>query len=449
MTPKPPFAPVILGVDDEAGALQLLERIFRADACEFVAAPGGAAALEVLRRREVDLVISDLDMPGMSGIDLLEHIRREDWDVDVMIVTGHATVQNAVECMRRSTLDFVEKPYDPGELRRRAREILKRRLLRREHGEMRAARDSAGPQLIGASKPMQDLRDLARRVAPAEEVVLILGESGTGKELVARAIHAQGPRAAEPFLAVDCTTLSASVVESELFGHVKGAFTGAEAGRTGLFQAAGRGTIFLDEIGDFPVELQPRLLRALQEREVRPVGSNKPEKFQARVLAATHRDLAALVKAGKFREDLFWRINVVELRIPPLRERREDVLELARHFVRKYDASREGARTIDAAAAKALEGHDWPGNVRELENTIRRMLVLYPDTMVVEGLAPSSATAPPAPAASMTDWEKTAIRSAIAASRGNMTQAARSLGVSKSTLYRKMKEYGLGEPTQS
>ena len=446
MSPKAPFAPVILGVDDEAGALQLLERIFRPEACEFIAATGGAAALEVLRRREVDLVISDLDMPGMSGIEFLEHLRREDWDVDVMIVTGHATLRNAVECMRRSTLDFVEKPYEPEELRRRVREILKKRLLRREHRVLSAAREAGGPELVGSSKAMQELRELIRRVAPAEEVVVIRGESGTGKELVARAIHLQGPRASEPFLAVDCSTLSASVVESELFGHVKGSFTGADAARTGLFPAAGRGTLFLDEIGDFPLELQPKLLRALQEREVRPVGSNTPEKFQARVLAATNRDLAARVKEGKFREDLYWRINVVELRIPPLRERREDILELARHFVRKYDVSREGKRSLDAAAEKALEGHDWPGNVRELENTIRRMLVLYPDTMVVEGLPAAPADAP---AVSMNDWEKTAIRSAIAASRGNITQAARSLGVSKSTLYRKMKDYGLVEPTQS
>jgi two-component system response regulator HydG len=444
---RAPFAPVVLVVDDDSANLLLLQKALQRESYDVIVQEAGAQALEILRTRDVDLLISDLDMPGLSGIELLEHVRRAGWDVDVMILTAHASLENAVQCMRLSTLDFLSKPFDPAELRHRVRTLVQKRLIRRENRAAQDRRDAGATTLIGSSPALRDLRELLRRVAGSDEAVLIRGESGTGKELVARAIHAWSPRAAEPFLPVDCTTLSTAVVESEIFGHVKGAFTGAESARTGLFQAAGRGTIFLDEIGDFPIELQPKLLRALQEHEVRRVGSNTIERFQARVLAATHRDLEDLVRKGKFREDLYWRLDVLSVRVPPLRERREDVPELARYFIRKYDSSTEGPRELDATAVEALKGFDWPGNVRELENSIRRMLVLHPDALAIGDLRPPR-TAEPAPAgnAPLENWERTAIQSALAHARGNVTQAARSLGIGKSTLYRKLKEYGLEQP---
>jgi len=446
--PKPPFAPVILLVDDDAHNLALLQRAFQGEPCELLLAPDGAAALELLQERDVDLVITDLEMPRVTGLELLEHIRRAGWDVDVMVITGHASLDHAVQCMRLETLDFLAKPFDIAGLLRRVREIVQKRLLRREHRLLRSGSMRETPMLVGGSRAMQELRDLLRRVAASDEIVLVGGESGTGKELVARAIHSWSRRGPEPFLAVDCTTLSSTVVESELFGHVKGAFTGAEGPRIGLLQAAGRGTILLDEIGDLPLDLQPKLLRAIQEREVRPVGSNQSTRFEARVVAATNRDLEALVRQGKFREDLYWRLNVVSVRVPPLRERREDIPELVRAFIKRYDSSPEAPREIDPATTEALRSYDWPGNVRELENCVRRMLALHPDALVLRDVPRASAPAAPTPqlpGASIGDWEQTAIRSALAAARGQVSQAARSLGMSKSTLYRKLKEYGIEE----
>jgi two-component system response regulator HydG len=314
---------------------------------------------------------------------------------------------------------------------------------------MQERRESPAMSLVGSSAAMRDLKDLIGRVAASDETALIRGESGTGKELVARAIHTQSPRAAEPFIPVDCTTLSTAVVESELFGHVKGAFTGADGARTGLLQAAGRGTVFLDEIADFPIDLQPKLLRALQEREVRRVGSNAVEKFQARVVAATNRDLEEMVRNGEFREDLYWRIDVLTVRIPPLRERREDIPELASHFIRKYDVSPDAPRELDPASMEALKAYEWPGNVRELENSIRRMLVLHPDALAVGPLGSPHAESPAAPGESLSGWERTAIQSALAQARGNVLDTARALGISKSTLYRKLKTYGIDHPSVS
>ena len=447
---KAPYAPVVLVVDDDETIRRIMLKNLKGEGYEILEVPDGSAALETLRGRDADLVLLDLAMPRMGGVEVLERIRREGFTAEVMVVSGESDLQTAVRCMKLGAVDYILKPWNPDALRNRVREVLKGSLLKKENVHLRTPSGPGTPSLVGGSPAMKTLRDLIGRVAQSEEPVLVCGESGTGKELVARSIHTSGPRAAEPFLPVDCTTLNPSVIESELFGHVKGAFTGAESGRKGLLRAAGGGTVFLDEIGELPLELQPKLLRALQEQEFRPVGSSVVERFNARIIAATNRDLQVHVRDGKFREDLYWRLNVLAIQVPPLRDRQEDIVELAQHFLARYDRTAAGPRSLDEGAREALAGYSWPGNIRELENCVRRLVVMYPDTLITKdalvGQGVAVAEVSPkevSPNASLADWEESALRSALASSRGNVTQAARSLGMSKSTLYRKMKEIGI------
>ncbi len=445
---KPPFAPVVLIIDDDELIRKSLGRALRGEGFEILFAENGTSALESMKQRSVDLALLDLNMPGMPGTETLEHIRRGGYDVDVIVLTAHGDVKLAVECMKTGAVDFLEKPFEVEDLRRRIQQALQQRILRREEQMLK---ERSKPRLVGKSRPMQELQRIMNRVAQTSEIVLIRGESGTGKELIARFIHSMGPNSSEPFLPIDCTTLTPTVVESELFGHMKGAFTGADNHKTGLLKAAEKGTVFLDEIGDMPLELQPKLLRAIQEREFRPVGGTKMESFQARILIATNRNLESLIKDGRLREDLYYRINVISLLAPPLRERRDDILELARHFIRQYDTSPSGPRDIDPEAAASMVNYEWPGNVRELENSIRRLLVLHPEALITSEMLPDQLMPQASPAPSplntpMHEIEINAIQSALESARGNVTTAAKKLGISKNTIYRRMKTYGIKPP---
>ncbi len=448
MVMKPPFAPVVLVIDDDELIRKSLGRALRGEGFEILYAENGVSALEILKQRTVDLSLLDLNMPGMPGTETLEHIHRGGYDVDVIVLTAHGDVKLAVECMKTGAVDFLEKPFEVEDLRRRIKQALQQRLLRREE---QLLRERSKPRLVGQAPVMRKLHNLIDRVSQTSEIVLIRGESGTGKELIARLIHQKGPNASDPFLPIDCTTLTPTVVESELFGHMKGSFTGADNHKMGLLKAAGRGTVFLDEIGDMPLELQPKLLRAMQEREFRPVGGTKMETFHARILVATNRNLESLMKAGRLREDLYYRINVITIMAPPLRDRRDDIVELARHFIRQYDTSTTGPRDIDPRAAESLSNYDWPGNVRELENSIRRLLVLHPEALITsemlpEQISPAGDESASKQEAPLHEMEIRLIRAALDTAKGNVTTAAKKLGISKNTIYRRMKTYGIKSP---
>ncbi len=448
MVRKPPFAPVVLVIDDDELIRKSLGRALRGEGFEILYAENGVSALEILKQRTVDLSLLDLNMPGMPGTETLEHIHRGGYDVDVIVLTAHGDVKLAVECMKTGAVDFLEKPFEVEDLRRRIKQALQQRLLRREE---QLLRERSKPRLVGQAPVMRKLHNLIDRVSQTSEIVLIRGESGTGKELIARLIHQKGPNASDPFLPIDCTTLTPTVVESELFGHMKGSFTGADNHKMGLLKAAGRGTVFLDEIGDMPLELQPKLLRAMQEREFRPVGGTKMETFHARILVATNRNLESLMKAGRLREDLYYRINVITIMAPPLRDRRDDIVELARHFIRQYDTSTTGPRDIDPRAAESLSNYDWPGNVRELENSIRRLLVLHPEALITsemlpEQISPAGDESASKQEAPLHEMEIRLIRAALDTAKGNVTTAAKKLGISKNTIYRRMKTYGIKSP---
>src|SRR5512132_2924732 len=371
-------------IDDDASSRELLARILSSRGGQVTQLADGREALERLAAHgPPDLVVSDIRMAEVGGLEVTEAFRRDAPDTPVILVTAFGNVDGAVEAIRRGAFDYVSKPYDVDAVQLTAARALEQRRLA---GENRALRSQLRDKYrlenaVGRSEAMLQVFKTAARVAASDATVLILGESGTGKELVARALHQSSPRASGPFVPVDCGAIAEGVLESELFGHVKGAFTGAQAARRGLFEEAGGGTLFLDEIGDIGPALQARLLRALQEGTIRRVGANEAIPVDARVVAATNRDLEGAVKAGRFREALYYRLNVVTIRIPPLRERREDVPLLAEHFAAKHGRG-EGA-TVSADARELLQAYDWPGNVRELENVVARALALNPSGVVV------------------------------------------------------------------
>src|SRR5512138_71569 len=371
-------------IDDDAASRELLGRILAARGWEVAQLADGREALERLAAQgPPDLVVSDIRMAEIGGLEVTEAFRREAPDTPVILVTAFGNVDGAVEAIRRGAFDYVSKPYDVDAVQHTAARALEQRNLAAENQALRRQlRDKYRLEnAVGRSEAMLQVFKTAARVAASDATVLILGESGTGKELVARAIHSASPRAQGPFVPVDCGAIAEGVLESELFGHVRGAFTGAQQARRGLFEEAGGGTLFLDEIGDVGPGLQARLLRALQEGTIRRVGANEAIPVDVRVVAATNKDLEAAVRAGRFREDLFYRLNVVTLRIPPLRERREDVPLLAEHFAAKH--GRGDGATISPDARELLQAYDWPGNVRELENVIARALALNPSGVVV------------------------------------------------------------------
>jgi DNA-binding NtrC family response regulator len=411
-------------------------------------------------------------MPGGGGLPLLEQVKALHPDTAVMVMTAFATVSSAVEAMRIGAGDYLTKPFALEELttvlERTGQQLkldVQSRLLRER---LRTQQGMGG--LVGRSPEMEKMYRILSKVAYSTHPVLILGESGTGKELVARSIHFNGPHAAKPFVPVDCGSLAPSLIESELFGHVKGAFTGADRNKEGLLAAADGGTVFLDEIGELPLDLQAKLLRALQEKEVRPVGATQTRPISARVLAATNRDLATMVEQGRFRKDLYFRLNVVNLRIPPLRDRREDIAPLAMHFLEQMEKDREEKRSFSDTTLRVMAEYDWPGNVRELENAVERACALSsgpvlhmgdlptqlqnfrlqqgPSARVLDDPEPEFGAMTGAARGgivSIAEMEKQAILETIRQLKGDKLMAAKLLGIGKTTLYRKLKEYGITE----
>jgi len=449
--------PRILIVDDERRMADIAGMVLGRDGWDVRQASSGDAALVSLDERPADVVLTDLRMPGMDGLTLLSRIRDEHPDVRVVLMTAFATVATAVQALRDGAFDYLQKPFDNAALVATVRRAYDHGRLHRENRVLRAAlelRDGPdAPGVIAESAGMRAVLDVVRRVARSRSTVLITGESGTGKEVVARALHAHSDRVGAPFVAVNAKALADGVLESELFGHERGAFTGATAGKAGLFERADGGTLFLDEIGEIAGEFQAKLLRVLQEREVQRVGGTKTRSVDVRLVTATNRNLEEEVAAGRFREDLYFRLAVIPVHIPPLRERPEDVLALARHFLARQCAI-EGRR-LEGFSDDVLAWfgrHAWPGNVRELENAIERGVVLARgDRIEAEDLLlrerPAAAAPGDGPATTMQEAldaaSIAAVRRALADARGVRSEAARRLGIDRTTLYRLMRRHGL------
>jgi len=428
----------------------LVTSILKGDGHEVTAAANGEEALQLTEKHHYHLVITDLKMPGMSGVALLERVKQDDPETAVILLTAFGTIEGAVEAMRKGAAHYLLKPLaNPDELRLAVRRILEERRVADEATTLRQANEAVFPfgEIIAGDAMMRAALDLARSVAPADSTVLVTGETGTGKELVARAVHHWSGRANRAFVAVNCAALAETLLESELFGHEKGAFTGAAAQRRGRFELAHEGTLFLDEVGEMSPALQAKLMRVLQEGTFERVGGMKTVTVDVRVIAATHRDLAQMVAAGTFRSDLFYRLSVFPIPLPPLRERLSDILPLAEHILRNV-TRRLGKRVAGFAeeAAALLQGYGWPGNIRELQNVIERAAILCQGEQILPAhlnLTPAS----PAPAAAgprtLRELEREAILAALAACKGNRRTAAEQLGIGLRTLYTRLREYGI------
>jgi len=441
--------PRLLVVDDDTAALESLLQIFEIEGFEVTGVSDGTAALEALRADEYCVVLSDLRMPGMDGMDLLKTIKTLKPDTEVVIMTAFGTIEKAVEAMREGAYDFVTKPLKRPLVVRSVRRAQEKASLRAENLALRAQLEAVASErnLIGTSAAMRRVLDVISQVAPASTTILIQGESGTGKELVARSIHRQSNRSQGPFVAINCAAIPATLIESELFGHERGAFTGAFSRREGRFKLADGGTLFLDEIADLDPFMQAKLLRVLQEGEYQRLGGSQTLKVDVRVLASTNKPLLEQVKAGAFREDLFYRLNVIAIQMPPLRERMEDVALLAQHFLAKFaDKNRKDIRTISRDAMELLMMHDWPGNVRELENTLEHAVVLSRgDTIRAEDLPDLVASDTTAKqymtiqlGTPLEDIEQQVIQQTLRFTKGNKRLAAQLLGIATRTVYRKV-----------
>ncbi len=403
---------------------------------------------------ELDVVLTDLRMPGGGGLELCQAVHERDPSLPVIVITAFGSIRNAIDAIRTGAYDFITKPFDLPVLAIALDRAIAHRALRRELDQLRSQNAEAPGSLVGKSQSMRRIWDLIERAAGSESTVLVTGESGTGKELVARALHRRSARATGPFIAINCAAVPEALLESELFGHVRGAFTDARTDRTGLFVRANGGTLFLDEIGDMPITMQTKLLRALQERTVRPVGSEREVPIDVRVIAATHRDLESEVSAGRFRSDLFFRIHVIEIALPPLRARGGDVLLLAQSFTTKLGekAGRPNIR-ISHAAAERLVAYDWPGNVRELENSIERAVALahtdeiLPDDLpdrvrrVASSASPGEELTNSTELVTLDEMERRYILRVIRQVGGSKKVAAQVLGLDRSTLYRKLERW--------
>jgi two-component system response regulator AtoC len=447
--------PRLLVVDDLDSARSMMKRTL-GRAYEVFDFGSIAEALPALDRTELDAIITDLRMPGIDGIEGLRRFKAKVPDVPVILVTAFATVETAVMAMKAGAFDYLKKPYEPEELEIVVGRAVEHARLRRDNAKLRSALrgDFDVHGIIGRAGSMKAVVSLLERIAPSNVPVLVEGESGTGKDLVARAVHALSKRAAGPYVALNMSALPENLVEAELFGHERGAFTGAESARSGFFAEAAGGTLFLDEIGLLPVALQPKLLRVLQDGEFIPVGSRKPQRADVRIVAATNEDLAKNVKEGRFREDLLFRLRVVPVRLPPLRERREDVPLLVEHLVEKH-AVRLGRPPLrpDADAMRALLDHPWPGNVRELEHAIERGLLLAQgDVITLADLPPELAAAAPGDAGPSAEgryrpardtWERRFLEDLLREVGGSVARAAELAGLHRSTLYEKLTRYGL------
>jgi len=447
--------PRILVIDDnETHATSVAEALER-EGYEVLVATSGEAGVEILETTPVDVVVTDLVMPGIDGMRVLEEALRIDPMIQVILVTAHGTVETAVDAMRKGAINYLLKPAGLAEVRTVVASALERRGLVRRNRELEERLDEkfGFDDLIGNSPKMREVFSIMRRVAATSVTILILGETGTGKELVAKAIHQNSPRKRKPFVALNCAALSRDILESELFGHEKGAFTGAVATREGLFEYADGGTLLLDEVADMPGETQVKLLRVLEDGEIRRVGSNKSIRVDVRVIAATNRDLTPAVDEGTFRQALYYRLKVVTIRLPALRERPEDIPVLIDHFLREFgERHAKGLRQISPDTRRILLRYPWPGNVRELKNCIENMVVMSAGDVLDLGDIPEQIHALPperisqaavAAPMSLTDAEKQLIKDTLELTRGNREETARILGIGERTLYRKLKLYGL------
>jgi two-component system response regulator AtoC len=475
----------LLIVDDEQTIRKLCMTVGEALGFTCLEAESGESALTLLEEQPVHMILSDMIMPQMSGLDFLEKAKKLLPRTEVALMTGHGSIETAVQAMRLGAYDYITKPFSPlDELRLFLRRMAEKVRLVEENEFLRQRMDSetAVHGIIGSSAKIQEVLRVASRLKDTRTSVLISGESGTGKELIARAIHFRGAFANRPFVAVDCGSLVPTLIESELFGYEKGAFTGALKSKQGLFQAADTGSVFLDEIGELPLELQAKMLRVLQEKEVRPVGSNQRVKVDVRVIAATNRDLEAAYKNGTFRKDLYFRLNVVTVHVPALRERRSDIPMLVSWFCERYAPGTD--LRVSNTAMKALMNYDWPGNVRELENCIERAVALGDGTLIDLSDLPASIASSHAPASrprassaremgsdleaasendssnpsavsplsttDLEDIERTTIQRVFEQVKGDKALAGRMLGISRATLYRKLKRYNItGSPSSS
>ena len=447
----------ILVVDDEANMLVLCESVLRKEGYVVVCAASAEEALAQLEKESVDLLITDLRLPGMDGMELVQRIKTQQPGLPYLLLTGHGTIQSAVAAMKDGAADYLTKPVDVEELKVVARKALELRRLTREVQRLRlqVASNLEFPEIIGRSKALQALLRQVQLIAGSDSTVLLQGESGTGKELIARALHRSSPRRDLPFITLDCGTIPETLLESELFGYVKGAFTGANINKKGLWEEAHGGTLFLDEIGDIALTFQAKLLRVLQEGEIRPVGSTRRITVDTRIVAASNKDLKHEVRAQHFREDLYYRLAVVPLRVPPLRERREDIPLLVEHFVAKYCArNHQERKQLPPTILRQLIDASWPGNVRELEHTIERAVLLSPgpeidpESVMLDHIELDSAHPPTVQAISeahalLDNVEREKVRQALVQAGNNRVHAAKLLGISRSTLYEKLKRYHL------
>ena len=447
--------PKLMVVDDLDSARQMMKRAL-ARSYEVYDFASIAEAIPALDRADFDAIVTDLRMPGIDGIEGLRRFKAKVPDIPVVLVTAFATVETAVEAMKAGALDYLKKPFEPEELELVVARAVEHARVRRDNARLRTALagEFSVRGIVGKSEAMKEVVSILERIAPSDVPILIEGESGTGKDLLARAAHALSSRAAGPYVALNMSAIPENLAEAELFGHEKGAFTGAEQARAGFFAEAEGGTLFLDEVGLLPLALQPKLLRVLQDGEYIPVGSRKPLRANVRVVAATNEDLAKNVKAGKFREDLWFRLRVVPVRLPPLRERREDVPALVEHFVRKHALRLARPPLLpDAEAMRALLDHPWPGNIRELEHAIERGLLLARgEAITLADLPPElgqpreNGTAAEGRYRRARDaWERRFFEDLLREAGGSVARAAELAGIHRSTLYEKLTRYGLVE----
>jgi two-component system, NtrC family, nitrogen regulation response regulator NtrX len=448
--------PTILVVDDEPGVRSSLGGVLRDEGYTVEAVPSGEACLERVTRGAVDLILLDVWLPGIDGLATLARLRERQVDAQIVLISGHGNIESAVKAIKMGAFDFVEKPLSLDKTLLVVRNALRQQRLEAENRALRARVDRA-QTMVGESDAMHQLREQVAMAAPTNGRVLIYGENGTGKELVAKTIHALSRRRTATFVEVNCAAIPEELIESELFGHVRGAFTGAVADRRGKFEVADGGTIFLDEIGDMSLKTQAKVLRVLQEQTMEPVGGTNRIKVDARVLAATNKDLQTEIRTGNFREDLYFRLNVIPIFVPPLRERQDDIPLLAEHFMAEF--AREYGRRLkgfEPTATTVLQHYSWPGNVRELRNVIERLVIMVPgqaisaeDLSFLDPNVLTRAAAPPASSGRMTlheardRFERDLILRTLAEQQGNMSKTAEVLGVERSNLYRKMRAFGI------
>ncbi len=452
----------ILVIDDDPGICDAIRDVITAQGHDVHTAPDGAAGLVLIKERRFDLIIVDLVMRGMDGIAVLSSAKADDPDAVVIVITAHGTIEAAVQAMKLGAFDFLSKPFTPDELRMAVKRGLSVRrltlhnLLLKEELKLSTGIPSDVNPILGLSSSMVKVREQIQKVAPTNSTVLILGETGTGKELVARAIHQFSERQQEPMLTVDCGALVETLFESELFGHVKGSFTGATATKHGRFELANGGTLFLDEITNIGPKIQGKLLRAIQEREIIRVGSSNPIKVDVRIIAATNKDILQEVKQGNFREDLFYRLSVVPIHLPPLREREDDIAALADHFLERFRRKKKkDVKGISESAMSALMSYNWPGNVRELESVIERAVVLTEnetimptDLMFFGGQQRPETAYPEQELVALETLEQLHIRRVLTATEGKKSKAAEILGIDRKTLRLKMAKYGIGNGSE-